>query len=287
MAGALCQSCGKPKISIWLGADRYLHIYFSISKHVHIVVSTSIFIKLTLTDHAELLMVQIQRNFNHLRVTWECCWRAKLECSKCCLWWGCQNAALSHSGSGSRLGTVFSYACTQGSLSHVFSWLCLLNISKTRCPQQSHWFLASSHRKWELQHLLFHNSRMGRDVGLCWGGNYVLLAPELIQTHFWQLGKQLMKAEGNCSLFLLPVLCLLLCRNVSKINCLGETEKKNQQALCISECDFALAFVQHLSSEKKSSPPPLDAGTISVFNEVLFLMKVMFLGMTNTSRRVT
>lgn len=162
MAGAVCQSWGKAKISIWLGADRYLHINFTISKYVHIVVSTSIFIKLTLTDHAELLMILIQRSFNHLRATWECCcWSAKLEPSKCCVLWGCQNAVLAHTGSGSRLGAVSSSPCTQGSLSYVLLWLRFLNVSKTRCPQQSHWFLASSHRKWEQQHLPFHNSRVG------------------------------------------------------------------------------------------------------------------------------
>lgn len=86
MGSTVCQSCGKAKISVWLGADRYLHIYFTISKYVHIVVSTSIFIKLSLTDHAELLMVQIQSNLNHLRVTREFCWwNGKLESSKCCL----------------------------------------------------------------------------------------------------------------------------------------------------------------------------------------------------------
>ena len=86
MVSAVCQSCGKAKISIWLSADRYLHIYFTVSKSVHIVVSTSIIIKLALTDHAELLMVRIRRNWNHLRVTCEfCCWNAKLESSKCFL----------------------------------------------------------------------------------------------------------------------------------------------------------------------------------------------------------
>lgn len=164
MAGAVCQSCGKAKTSIWLGADRYLHIYFTISKYVHIVVSTSIFIDLTLTDHAELLMVQIQRNFNHFRVTWEyCCWSAKLESSKCCHLWDCQNAVLAHRGSNSRWGTVSSSPCTRVSV--VFLWLCLLRINKARSPQQSHRFLACNHRKWEQQHLLFHDSRVGGMLG--------------------------------------------------------------------------------------------------------------------------
>lgn len=271
MAGAVYQSCGKAKISIWLGADRYLHIYFTISKHVNVVVSTFIFIKLTLTDHAELLMVQIQRNFNHLRVTWECCCRsAKLESGKCCLWRCCQNAALAHTGSGSRLGTV-SWSNSRVSLIW-FSWLCLLNVSKTRCPQQSH-FLASSHRKWEQQHLLFHNSRVGGMLDyvrqeLCSSCTQVNSDP------LWQLGKQLMKAEGKCSLFLLPILCLLLCRSVSKINCLGEREK-NQQALCISECHFALVFIQHLSRKEMAFfPPPHWILELSLYLMKCFLWKL-------------
>lgn len=51
-------------------------------------------------------------------------------------------------------------------VSLVFLWLCLLNVSKTRSPQQSHRFLASSHRKWKQQQLFFTTAGW-EDVGLC------------------------------------------------------------------------------------------------------------------------
>lgn len=119
------------------------------------------------------------------------------------------------------------------------------------------------------------------------GRDYVLLVPEYDQTHFWRLGKQLMKAEGKCSPFLPSALCL--CAEMYlRFTVSGREIKTNKHYVSISECDFALVFVQHLSRKEMSFfffSSPLDPGTISVFNAVLF-MKIMFLGMANVSRRV-
>lgn len=129
-------------------------------------------------------------------------------------------------------------------------------------------FLGSNQRKWWQRCLSCHHSGVGGMLEAC---DYILLVPKEIQTHFWRLSRQFVKAGGRCSPFL-PSPLFLCAEKYPKTHWFREREKNpNKHHVGITVCDFVLVFVQHLSEKEMSLLLVLDPGPISVVNAVFFM----------------
>jgi len=79
-----------------------------------------------------------------------------------------------------------------------------------------------------------------------------------------------MKARGECSPFF-PSTLFLCAEKYPRFIDSGREKRNNKLHVGISDSDFALVFVQHLSKKELSLVLVLDPGTISIFNAVYFM----------------